>query len=45
MEIKIHFSNKSDLELENARLRKELNTYKIKEVELQQTQFGIGINN
>lgn len=36
--------NKSDLERENERLRKELNQLKVKEVEKQQTQFGVGIN-
>ncbi|WP_293741014.1 sugar-binding domain-containing protein [uncultured Parabacteroides sp.] len=36
--------NKSDLERENERLRKELNQLKVKEVERQQTQFGVGIN-
>lgn len=36
--------NKNDLERENERLRKELNQLKVKEVEKQQTQFGIGIN-
>ena len=36
--------NKSDLERENERLRKELNQLKVKEVEEQQTQFGVGIN-
>lgn len=36
---------KSDLERENERLRKELNELKVKEVEKQQTQFGVGINN
>lgn len=35
---------KSDLERENDRLRKELNQLKVKEVEKQQTQFGVGIN-
>lgn len=35
---------KSDLERENERLRKELNQLKVKEVERQQTQFGVGIN-
>lgn len=34
----------SDLERENARLLKELNQLKVKEVEEQQTQFGVGIN-
>ena len=34
----------SELEKENARLRKELNQLKVKEVEKQQTQFGVGIN-
>ena len=29
---------------ENERLRKELNQLKVKEVEKQQTQFGVGIN-
>ncbi len=37
-------SSKTDLELENERLRKELNQLKVKEVELQQTKFGVGIN-
>lgn len=36
--------NKSDLERENEKLRKELNQLKVKEVERQQTQFGVGIN-
>ncbi|MEI7421408.1 MAG: sugar-binding domain-containing protein [Prolixibacteraceae bacterium] len=36
--------NKSDLEMENQKLRKELNELKIKEVEKQQTKFGVGIN-
>lgn len=36
---------KSDFERENERLRKELNELKVKEVEKQQTQFGVGINN
>lgn len=36
--------NKSDLERDNERLRKELNQLKVKEVEKQQTQFGVGIN-
>ena len=36
--------NKSDLERENERLRKELNQLKVKEVEKQQTLFGVGIN-
>ncbi|RGY95753.1 glycoside hydrolase family 2 protein [Parabacteroides sp. AM58-2XD] len=36
--------NKSDLERENERLRKELNQLKVREVEKQQTQFGVGIN-
>lgn len=35
---------KSNLELENERLRKELNNIKVKEVETQQTYFGVGIN-
>ncbi|WP_294627651.1 sugar-binding domain-containing protein [uncultured Bacteroides sp.] len=34
----------SELEKENARLRKELHELKVKEVEKQQTQFGGGIN-
>ncbi|WP_101541972.1 sugar-binding domain-containing protein [Bacteroides cutis] len=34
----------NELEKENARLRKELNRLKVKEVEKQQTQFGMGIN-
>lgn len=34
----------SELERENARLRKELQQLKVKEVEQQQTQFGVGIN-
>ena len=34
----------NELEKENARLRKELNRLKVKEVEKQQTQFGVGIN-
>ncbi len=36
--------DKSDLERENERLRKELNQLKVREVERQQTQFGVGIN-
>lgn len=39
-----HTVIKSDLERENERLRKELNQLKVKEVERQQTQFGVGIN-
>lgn len=35
---------KSELERENEQLRKELNQYKVKEVEAQQTYFGAGIN-
>ena len=35
---------KSDLEIENAKLRKELNDLKVQEVERQQTKFGGGIN-
>lgn len=38
------FINKSELERENEYLRKELNQLKVKEVENQQTKFGIGIN-
>lgn len=34
----------TDLERENARLLKELNQLKVKEVEKQQTDFGVGIN-
>ena len=34
----------TDLEREVARLRKELNQIKVKEVERQQTRFGVGIN-
>lgn len=45
---KIKFNNKeseySDLEKEVLRLRKEINQLKVKEVEKQQTQFGVGIN-
>ena len=37
-------AGKSDLERENERLRRELNQLKVKEVERQQTQFGVGIN-
>lgn len=37
-------SGQGDLERENARLRKELNQLKVKEVERQQTYFGVGIN-
>ncbi len=33
-----------DLKRENALLKKELNSLKVKEVERQQTQFGEGIN-
>ncbi|MFZ4726908.1 MAG: glycoside hydrolase family 2 protein, partial [Paludibacter sp.] len=36
--------NKSELELENQRLRKELNDLKVNEVGKQQTKFGGGIN-
>jgi len=36
--------NKSDLEIEIQKLRKELNEFKNKEVEKQQNKFGIGIN-
>lgn len=36
--------NKSELERENERLRKALNQLKVKDVEKQQTQFGVGIN-
>ena len=36
--------NKNDLERENERLRRELNQLKVKDVEKQQTQFGVGIN-
>lgn len=36
--------NKSDQERENERLRRGLNQLKVKEVEKQQTQFGVGIN-
>lgn len=34
----------TDLERENARLLRELNQLKVKEVEKQQTDFGVGIN-
>lgn len=34
----------SELEKENARLKKELNQLRLKEVERQQTEFGVGIN-
>ncbi|MBN1651435.1 MAG: glycoside hydrolase family 2 protein [Bacteroidales bacterium] len=37
-------ANKSELEIEVQKLRKELNDYKIKEVEKQQNKFGEGIN-
>ena len=37
-------ANKSELEREVERLRKELTQMKVKEVEKQQTQFGVGIN-
>lgn len=37
-------SGQGDLERENARLQKELNQLKVKEVERQQTYFGVGIN-
>ncbi len=36
--------DKNNLEREYNRLRKELNQLKVKEVERQQTQFGVGIN-
>ena len=42
--VAIRSINKSDLEVENAKLRKELNELKLKEVEKQQTTFGEGIN-
>ena len=35
---------KSDLERENVRLRKEINQLKVRKVEKQQTEFGVGIN-
>jgi len=35
---------KSALERENECLRKELNRLKVKEVERQQAQFGVGMN-
>ena len=34
----------SELEKENARLKRELNQLRLKEVERQQTEFGVGIN-
>lgn len=34
----------SDLEKENAKLKMELNQLRLKEVERQQTEFGVGIN-
>jgi len=37
-------TSNSNLEVENQKLRKELNEIKIKEVEKQQTKFGVGIN-
>ena len=37
-------TNKSELEREVERLRKEITQLKVKEVENQQTQFGVGIN-
>ena len=37
-------TSKSELEREVERLRKELTQMKVKEVERQQTQFGVGIN-
>jgi len=37
-------TNKSDLEIEIQKLRKELNDFKIKDVEKQQNKFGVGIN-
>lgn len=43
LEVKM-VSGQGDLERENARLRKELNQLKVKEVERQQTYFGVGIN-
>ena len=36
--------SKTDVERENERLRKELNQMKVKEVERQQSHFGVGIN-
>ncbi len=36
--------NKSELELENQRLKKEINDLKVNEVGKQQTKFGVGIN-
>lgn len=38
------YDKKTDLERENDRLKKELNQLKVKEVERQQTLFGVGIN-
>ena len=40
----INSSNNTQLEDENRRLRKELNELKLKEVERQQGEFGVGIN-
>ena len=40
----INSSNNTQLEDENRRLRKELNELKVKEVERQQSEFGVGIN-
>jgi beta-galactosidase len=37
-------TNKSELEMENQKFRKELNDLKVKEVEKQQNKFGGGIN-
>lgn len=37
-------TNASNLEKENARLKRELNSLRLKEVERQQTEFGVGIN-
>lgn len=37
-------AGKTDLERENERLKKEINRLKVREVEKQQTVFGVGIN-
>lgn len=42
--MKVEQANVSDLEKENVRLKRELNSLRLKEVERQQTEFGVGIN-
>lgn len=40
----VNTTNKDELQRENEQLRRELNQLKVKEVEKQQTLFGVGIN-